>query len=271
MLGRETPIYILQHLILSFGGDFVLQDELPDDENERKKVMKGITHMCMDRPLPGDSLEKGKEYVQPQYVLDCINNLFLLPTKAYQPGIAAPAHLSPFVDNEEEGYLPERQREINALAGVESKIAGTTVGDDASSSEDEAEQKDEEEGAKEGKATVKGDADSSSDEEGTSEELSDSEEEEAPAKKGPGAKAKKDVAPKEAKKIQKKVLTKADRTKKNEKLKRDLKKEQQELGKMLMTNRQRKLYEEVEKSKKTKKAAAKKLVEKKRKLEKHKS
>jgi len=24
MLGRETPIYILQHLILSFGGSFVL-------------------------------------------------------------------------------------------------------------------------------------------------------------------------------------------------------------------------------------------------------
>ena len=43
MLGRETPIYILQHLILSFGGDFVLQDD--DDSGQ------GITHMCMDRPV----------------------------------------------------------------------------------------------------------------------------------------------------------------------------------------------------------------------------
>jgi hypothetical protein len=43
MLGRETPVYILQNLILSFGGDFVLQD---DDDSE-----KGITHMCMDRPV----------------------------------------------------------------------------------------------------------------------------------------------------------------------------------------------------------------------------
>ena len=34
LLGRETPIYILQHLILSFGGDFVLQDDLPDDDKE---------------------------------------------------------------------------------------------------------------------------------------------------------------------------------------------------------------------------------------------
>jgi hypothetical protein len=55
MLGRETPIYILQHLILSFGGDFVLQDD--DDSGQ------GITHMCMDRPIL--SQEKGKEYVSP--------------------------------------------------------------------------------------------------------------------------------------------------------------------------------------------------------------
>ena len=51
------------------------------------------------------------------------------------------------------------------------------------------------------------------------------------AKKGPGAKkaaapAKKPVAPKTAKKIQKKVLTKADKQAKNDKIKRDLKKEQ---------------------------------------------
>ena len=40
LLGRETPIYILQHLILSFGGDFVLQDELPEADSEVEAVMK---------------------------------------------------------------------------------------------------------------------------------------------------------------------------------------------------------------------------------------
>jgi len=44
------------------------------------------------------------------------------------------------------------------------------------------------------------------------------------------------------KKVQKKVLSKADKQAKNEKIKRDLKKEQQELGKMLMSNRQKKLF-----------------------------
>jgi len=38
----------------------------------------------MDRPVT--SLEKGKEYVSPQYIVDSINNLFLLPTKPYLPG-----------------------------------------------------------------------------------------------------------------------------------------------------------------------------------------
>jgi len=51
LLGRETPIYILQNLILSFGGDYVLQTELPDDQKEAAKVMKRITHVCMDRPI----------------------------------------------------------------------------------------------------------------------------------------------------------------------------------------------------------------------------
>lgn len=57
MLGRETPIYFLQYLILSFGGSYVLQD---DDDS-----LKGVTHVCMDRPIPASSTEKGKEYVCP--------------------------------------------------------------------------------------------------------------------------------------------------------------------------------------------------------------
>lgn len=40
LLGRETPAYILQHLILSFGGRFLLQDDLPEDEKAEAKVMK---------------------------------------------------------------------------------------------------------------------------------------------------------------------------------------------------------------------------------------
>lgn len=61
-------------------------------------------------------------------------------------------------------------------------------------------------------------------------------------------------------------MTKADKTAKNEKIKRDLKKEQEELGKMLMTNRQKKMYQKVEATKKKSKEATKKLLEKKKQL-----
>lgn len=63
-------------------------------------------------------------------------------------------------------------------------------------------------------------------------------------------------------------MTKADKQAKNEKIKRELQKEQQEMGKMLMSNRQKKMYQEVEKTHKTKKEMAKKLVQKKKNLEK---
>jgi len=63
LLGRETPIYTLQHLILSFGGDFILQTDLPEDPKEEAKMMKRVTHICMDRPIAVTN--KSKEYVQP--------------------------------------------------------------------------------------------------------------------------------------------------------------------------------------------------------------
>ena len=160
--------------------------------------------MCMDRPVPVGSADKSKEYVQPQYIIDSINNLFLLPTKPYAPGIAAPAHLSPFVDNEEEGYLPDRQREINSLAGIESNIAGPTFGDDSDDNEEKEEAAAGEEAGAASKG--KGDVDTSSDEgEGTSEELSDSEEEDKPLAKTKGKRAAAAVVAKPTAKTAKKI------------------------------------------------------------------
>jgi len=62
---------------------------------------------------------QNKEFIQPQYIMDSINSLYLLPTSQYKPGTAPPAHLSPFVDNEQEGYVPMRQKEIQHLKGEE--------------------------------------------------------------------------------------------------------------------------------------------------------
>ena len=101
LLNRETPIYILQHLILSFGGSYATEED-----QDFLKTHK-VTHHVIDRPLAG-KLDSTMEYVQPQWLADSLNNLLLLPTQGYRPGVAPPPHLSPFVDNSKEGYVPTR-------------------------------------------------------------------------------------------------------------------------------------------------------------------
>jgi pescadillo len=96
-LNRETPIYSLEYIIFSFGGKICLDE-----------TSSSITHHVMDRPLTADKKQKTREYVVPQWVYDSINNVFLLPTSQYLPGKIPPPHLSPFIDNKMEGYMPSR-------------------------------------------------------------------------------------------------------------------------------------------------------------------
>lgn len=128
---------------MSFGGNFTLQDDLTELEDiedngaaqkKADQMLAQVTHICMDRPMSDASAsDKSKEHIVPQYVVDSLNNLFLLPTKSYTPGKPTPAHLSPFLDNVDAGYVPDRQREINTLAGV----ATAEVLDEESSEEEE--------------------------------------------------------------------------------------------------------------------------------------
>lgn len=59
-----------------------------------------------DRPALTTKRE-GREYVQPQWVVDSANFRVLVDAGLYGPGKAPPPHLSPFVDNDDEGYVPE--------------------------------------------------------------------------------------------------------------------------------------------------------------------
>jgi pescadillo len=81
----------------------------------------GKVHQLVDRPkLPANyETFKSREFVQPQWVVDCANFMFLLPIERYAVGVTLPPHLSPWVDDEEEGYKPAYAEEIERLKNGE--------------------------------------------------------------------------------------------------------------------------------------------------------
>jgi pescadillo protein len=118
-LSREVPRGYLELVCLAYGGKVGW-------EGPNSPIVEGdpsITHHIVDRPrLPAsyDSLPKSREFVQPQWVLDCSNFMFLLPIAKYEAGATLPPHLSPWVDHEEEGYKPAYAEEIERLRNGES-------------------------------------------------------------------------------------------------------------------------------------------------------
>ena len=73
-----------------------------------------ITHHIVDRPrllLAHESLSK-REFIQPQWILDCANHQFVLPLTRYAIGATLPPHLSPWDAGE---YKPKYALELERL------------------------------------------------------------------------------------------------------------------------------------------------------------
>uniref|UniRef100_A0A7N0VEJ5 Pescadillo homolog n=1 Tax=Kalanchoe fedtschenkoi TaxID=63787 RepID=A0A7N0VEJ5_KALFE len=115
-LSREVPRESLLFIIPAFGG--VVSWE--GDGSPLKESDQSITHQIVDRPTQGH-IFLSRDYVQPQWVFDCVNARLLLPTEAYMVGRVPPPHLSPFVDNEAEGYVPEYAETIKRLQAAATK------------------------------------------------------------------------------------------------------------------------------------------------------
>jgi pescadillo protein len=63
------------------------------------------------------TFQENKEYVQPQWIFDCINSKKLLPVSEYTPGRKLPPHVSPFYEYSEDGEIkaklrPSKQTEV---------------------------------------------------------------------------------------------------------------------------------------------------------------
>ena len=98
-VGRECPKRSLDFCIKACGGELSWECE----ENHLEPFKEGeVTHRIIDRPVP-EKEDKNCNFVQPQWVYDSLNAGILLPVEEYAPGVELPPHLSPFVDDEQEG------------------------------------------------------------------------------------------------------------------------------------------------------------------------
>ncbi|KAF9458201.1 Pescadillo N-terminus-domain-containing protein [Collybia nuda] len=106
-LSRETPRVIFEFIVRSFGGRIGWPASSgsgsPFDEAD-----DSITHVIIDRPIierPNETLEERqrrlkRKFVQPQWIVDCINAGKILLEDMYAQGHSLPPHLSPFGEYE---------------------------------------------------------------------------------------------------------------------------------------------------------------------------
>lgn len=137
LLGREVPVDSLEFVLLC-GGAVVLREDQMTDTQVRDK---SITHQVVDRPRLQHNI-LSREYIQPQWVYDSINSQALLPCEPYAPGIAPPPHLSPFVDDKAEGYVPDQRKVLEEWGAKGSSTS--EPGEKMDDKEDKAEQEEEE-------------------------------------------------------------------------------------------------------------------------------
>jgi pescadillo protein len=106
-LSRETSRPIFEFIVRSFGGRIGWPASSgsgsPLDETD-----DSITHITIDRPSPQQTAETTVErdrklrrkFVQPQWIVDCINSGKILLEEPYAQGKTLPPHLSPFGESE---------------------------------------------------------------------------------------------------------------------------------------------------------------------------
>jgi len=154
-LGREVPRESLEFVIKSFGGDCIWDSPTVNVNDPR------ITHQIVDRPkLLGDPIIS-REYVQPQYVYDCVNTKALIPTTEYGVGMKLPPHLSPFVEDSQKGYIPEYRYKLEEYFKEQHGVSSGTllvrdiVEQSSDSSDDEHDYVEQLKAEKEGNYSVK--------------------------------------------------------------------------------------------------------------------
>lgn len=118
-LHRETPIQILEMVLYACGAELVGYENPCAGVSPLAADDGRITHVIADRSLdqlPDRRLDR--DYVQPQWVFDSINEVFRLPTWLYRLGRRLPPHLSPWESEQEDDNQRRLQRSNAAPAGT---------------------------------------------------------------------------------------------------------------------------------------------------------
>ncbi|TPX74193.1 hypothetical protein CcCBS67573_g04537 [Chytriomyces confervae] len=260
-LSREVPRNSLEFVIKSFGGKV----GWPETSGAGAAVAESdptITHQIVDRSMaPGETRHDTRDYVQPQWIYDCINAGKLVKTKGYHIGENLPAHLSPFGGGKE-GYVPSEA----ALSAIAASKGVTEESDEEDAEKDaveanvmeadaeEEEEEDDVEDDDEEEDENKGPLDSDDEEQVYQAEL----EAEAAGLSFTEYMQKKDA---EEKGLSKKKSTDTAGKKRKISAAEAEAAEEKELAKMLMNKKERRLYGQIEFGRKKKEEEAKKLLD----------
>ncbi|GJJ73099.1 pescadillo [Entomortierella parvispora] len=245
-LSREVPRYSLEFILRALGAqvgwDAVLGEGSPFDENDDR-----ITHQISDRPVQGHRF-LSRQYVQPQWAYDCINAGKLLTAEPYHVGKTLPPHLSPFVEAKEGDYVPDQ----NQFEGQTEDLVMESGDEEESEDEDEEEDEDEDE---------------SEDEDAEHKDLHQIElEAEAKGVAFTEFEAKENKKKKAATKTSSTTVATTRSANKKRTAAEIEEEEQKDLAKIMMTNKQAKLYNKIQYGKDKKAAEVQKLTEKKQQI-----
>lgn len=126
-LSRESSRSIFELLVRSFGGR-IGWPVSSGGGSPFKEDDESITHVIIDRPIamvPNETTQererqRRRKYVQPQWVVDCINTGKILLEDLYAQGKTLPPHLSPF---------GERDGAYDPTVGL-ANVGNNLIGDD---------------------------------------------------------------------------------------------------------------------------------------------
>jgi len=119
---REIPTGYLELVSIAYGAKVGWDGE----GSIIKHNNPSITHVITDRPTVPSQYRNDtpqREYVQPQWIMDCANFRFLLPCSRYELGVQLPPHLSPWVEYENGMYKPAYALEVERMIEGENVIS----------------------------------------------------------------------------------------------------------------------------------------------------